>query len=299
MTGTLWSRAISHGVLPSIAVCLVRSAARHERARRPPMTKPFGRPRYIISQMTDDLFLNTLQHRDPPSRSRWDTVALIVAALAAVFSAVTQAQSHPIYAVAFLVVVAILVAFLCYRPLAEWALEQKMRARRNGVARKAWPDLLRFEKRFQGFINNDDSRNLRTIINDIGGRREEELFKLCPPDYVNTFYPILSNRRLLTRHVRESDFRIALNELIAMVASYNTEYVLKPVKRLKDNARFAQLVPSEKQYREEAIEDFRERWVRFLDDLTEFVAARNNDFEYEPYHEAISAFFERPKKLSL
>lgn len=249
--------------------------------------------------MTDDLFLNTLQHQDPQPHSRWDTVALIVAALAAVFSAVTQAQSHPVYAVAFLVLVAISVAFLCYRPVAAWILNRKLHMLRNGLARKAWPEVLRFEKRFAEFINNNDPRNLRTIINDIGGRNDEELFKLCPPDYVNIFYPLLSSRHLLAKHVRELDFRISVNELIAMIASYNMEYVLKPMKRLKDNPRFTQLAPNDKQYREGAIEDFRERWVRFLDDLTEFVAARNNDFAYEPYHQAIPAFFERPKTLSL
>lgn len=249
--------------------------------------------------MADDLFLNSIQHQDPQPRSRWDTVALIVAALAAVFSAVTQAQSHPVYAIVFLVLVAIPVAFLCYRPLSAWIARNKSSALRNGVARKAWPEVLRFEKRFAEFINNNDSRTLRTIINDLGGRNDQELFKVCPPDYVNTFYPMFSSRHVLLKHIEEPDFRIAVNELIAVVASYNTEYVFKPMERLKESPRFTQLAPNDRKYREAAIEDFRERWVRFLDDLTEFVAARNNDFGYEQYHEAIPVFFDRPKKLSL
>lgn len=99
--------------------------------------------------------------------------------------------------------------------------------------------------------------------------------------------------------VRESEFRLAVSELVGMVASYNNEYVLRPLKRLTDSQRLTQLTPEMRKHPEGAIEDFRERWARFLDDLTEFVAARNNDFGYEPYHEAMHAYFERPKKLSL
>lgn len=246
-----------------------------------------------------DLFLDSLQHQDPQPRSRWDTVALVVAALAAVFSAVTQGLSHPVFSVTFLVLIALLVAVECYRPVASWNRTRKLLSRRNGVAQKAWPDFMRFEKRFAEFINNNDSRNLRMVINGICGQRDDHLEKICPPDYINVFYPLLSSRHAAVRDVRESEFRLALSEFVGMVASYNSEYVLRPLKRLTDSQRLTQLTPEMRKYPEGAIDEFRERWVRFLDDLTEFVAARNNDFGYEPYHEAMYANFDRPKKLSL
>ncbi len=234
----------------------------------------------------------------PPSR-QWESVALVVTALAAVFSVVTQAKDKPGYA-ATLAVAALLVAVsVYYRPVLTLARKRIRRAHRNRVARKLWPKFLGFERCFAEFLNNSDPRNLRYIINDVGGRSDDELFKLCPPDYLEVFYPILSSRHVLAKRVREQDFRIAATEFIATVASYNMEYVLKPMRRFKDSSRFAGLAPQDKQYREGAIEDFRERWVRFLDDFKQFLDTANNDFAYEPYHQAIPSYFERPKKFSL
>jgi hypothetical protein len=90
----------------------------------------------------------------------------------------------------------------------------------------------------------------------------------------------------------------AMSEFRGMVGSYNDDYVLGPLKGLKTAQLLSQQPPHSKQHWEEAIEDFRERWVRFLDDLKEFLEKSNNDLRYEPYHEAISTYFERPKKFS-
>lgn len=243
-------------------------------------------------------FLDSFQHQDPQPRSRWETVWLAVAAIASVFLAVTQGLSHPVFAGAFLLLIAIAIAFVCYPPVAAWNRTRRMHARRNRVARKAWPAFLRFEKRFAEFINNNDSRNLRTVINGMCGQQNEQLEKICPPDYINVFYPLLSSRHAAVQGARELEFRLAVSELVGMVASYNSEYVLRPLKRLVSSPQFTQLIPDNKKHREGEIEEFRERWARFLDDLTEFVAERNNDFGYEPYHEAMHAYFERPKKLA-
>lgn len=255
--------------------------------------------------MTDD-FLDNFQLQSPQPRSRWETVAVvaaIVVALAAVFSAVTQNQSHPLSADIFLGVVVFAVVFavvvLCYRPVVTWNRRRILRDVRNRVAREAWPKLLRFEKRFEEFLSTNDSRNLRYIINEIGGLSDPELFKLCPPDYLNAFYPSLSSRHRAMKPVREQQFRVAADDFITMVFQYNEEYVLKPLARLKDSPRFTQLPPDARKYRMAAIEAFRERWVKFLGDLTEFVGEVNGDFGYEPYHEAIHANFEHPKTLAL
>lgn len=128
---------------------------------------------------------------------------------------------------------------------------------------------------------------------------DDELFKICAPDYLEVFYRIISTRHFLEKRVREKDFRLAATEFISMVSSHNTEYVLKPMRRLKESSRFKELAPEMRKHREEAIEDFRERWAGLLDDLIKFVETANNDFGYEQYQETIHVFFERPKRLSL
>ncbi|MGB6874551.1 MAG: hypothetical protein WBD87_00820 [Candidatus Acidiferrales bacterium] len=245
----------------------------------------------------DDLDSLGFQTRDS-SPHRSNTVAVVVMALAAVLSAVTQAKDRPIYADAFLVLTALAVVFVAYPPVVAWIRTRRLRAHRDRIARKSWPALRRLENRFAEFLSERDIRNLRYIINEIGGCQDAELYKYCPPDYLNEFFPSLLGRHAGARRVREPAFRSAVTEFVGMVASYNAEYVLRPLKQLRDGQRFQQLTPQDRKYREEAIEAFRERWVGFLDAFTEFVAACNDELGYEPHHEAIPAHFERPKKLS-
>lgn len=247
--------------------------------------------------MTDNS-MEGIQFQNPQPRSRWETVWLAIAAIASVFLAVTQGLSHPVFAGTFLLIIATAIAFVCYPPVAAWNRTRRLHARRNRVARKAWPAFLRFEIRFAEFINNHDSRNLRTVINGMCGQQNDQLEKICPPDYINVFYPFLSSRHAAVRDIRELDFRLAVTELVGLAASYNSEYVLRPLKRLVSSQQFTQLAPDIRKNREGEIEDFRERWVGFIDDLTEFVAEQNIDFGYAQYHEAMYASFERPKKLS-
>lgn len=247
--------------------------------------------------MDDDLDFPGFQTHNPSPLSQWNTVAAVVTALAAILSVVTQAKEHPIYADAFLALAALAVVSVVYTPVVAWIRTRKMRARGNRIARESWPALQRFENRFAEFLSQNDSRNLRGIINEIVGRQDDELYKYCPPDYLNAFFPNLLGRHAGARRVWEPAFRSAVTEFSGMVASYNDEYVLKPLQRLRGSQRFQQLAPQDRKYREEAIEAFRERWVRFLDDFTEFVAARNNDLGYEPPHGAMNSYFERPKKL--
>jgi len=223
---------------------------------------------------------------------------LVITALATVFSVVAQAKEKPIYAGILAVTALLISASVYYRPVVALTRKAILRAHRNRVARKSWTEFLRFEKRFGNFINKNDTGNLRGILSAICNQNPDELTKLCPPDYVNVFYPLLSKRHEETTHVQEPDFRRAVSEFCAMVASYNTDYVLGPLRRLRDGQLFAQIPSQNKKHWEEGIEDFRERWVRFLDDFKEFVDKTNNELRYEPYHEAINSYFERPKKLS-
>lgn len=231
---------------------------------------------------------------EPRQPSRWEIFAVLVTALATL--AVGFAGAKP-YIQALLAAATVLIAAgLWYAPLLAFLSVKRKRSRSNKIARKSWLALLRFERRFAEFLNAQDIRNLRYIINEISGRQDEELYKCCPPDYLGVFFSNLLGRHTEARRVREAAFRSAVTEFIAMVASYNSEYVLRPLQRLRGSQRFQQLPSQDRRYREEAIEAFRERWVLFLDNFAEFIAAYNDEVGYEPYHEAIPAYFDRPKR---
>jgi hypothetical protein len=81
------------------------------------------------------------------------------------------------------------------------------------------------------------------------------------------------------------------------VFSYNQDYVLEPLKRLKaDQIIIQQLHPRVREDVEERMKAFREKWVRFLDDYNEFTDRTNHDLGYN-YREAIGTYFERPKAI--
>jgi len=239
------------------------------------------------------------QTEGSPPPKRWESVALVVTALAAILSFVTQWKEKPIYA-GILVAVALLAAVsVFYRPVVAFARGRLRRARRNRIAHKVWPEFLRLEKRFGNFIGKDDPTNLRGILSEVCNRNPDELAKLCPPDYLNDFCPLLTRRHEEMNHRREPDLFRAMCEFRMMVASYNDDYVLGPLRRLRDGQHLAQLPSHSQQHWNDGIEDLRERWVGFLDAFKEFLEKANNDLGYEPYHEAISTYFERPRKFSL
>lgn len=243
----------------------------------------------------DELEVPGLQTHDS-SPSLLNTVASIGTLLAAILAGVTQAKDHPVFAGLFLALGALAFSSVAYTPVVTRIRARKLRARRDRVARKSWAALLRFEKRFSEFLNNQDSRNLRYIISDICNRNDSVLCNYCPPDYLNEFFPNLLSRHAGAQRIGESVFRSAVTEFTGMVASYNSEYVLRALKRFRESPRLQQLTPENRKYREEAIEEFRDRWVKFLDDFKEFVDTANGDLGYEAYHEALAASFERPKR---
>jgi hypothetical protein len=234
-----------------------------------------------------------------PPPKRWESVALVITAVAAVFSVVSQWRGRPVYAT-ILVAVAVLAAIsLFYEPVVTFGRKRIQRVRRNRAAHKLWPEFQLLEKRFVNFLNKDDQANLRGLLSEVCNRNPDDLAKLCPPDYLNDFCPLLARRHEEMNHNRESDLYLALSEFCTMVASYNNNYVLGPLKRLKNSQLLAQFSAQSKQHYEEAIEASREQWVGFLDKCKDFLEKANNDLGYEPYHEAISTHFERPKKFSL
>ena len=82
-----------------------------------------------------------------------------------------------------------------------------------------------------------------------------------------------------------------------MVCSYNQDYVLTPMSRLKVSPFVGQLQPHAREHYEERMKQSREHWVRFLDDFKEFIDKTNHDLRYDDPREAIGTYFEHPKAL--
>jgi hypothetical protein len=242
-----------------------------------------------------DLEWPDFEPAEPRQPSRLETLAFLVTAAATLVAVLKGAR--PLIQILLSATALLIAIFLWHSSLSSAVREWRLRRRRTRKARAARPEFLRLEQRLSEFLSERDYRNLRHIINDIGGCNNEELFKICPPDYLNVFSPFLFRRHSWTKHAGGTKFLIAVNELVAMTASYNDDYVLQPLKRLKTSPRFTGLEPNARKYKEETIEAFRERWVKFLDDVTEFVAARKIDSAYN-HDELAVPHFTRPNKLT-
>lgn len=243
-----------------------------------------------------NLDLSGFEAPSPRQPSRWEAFAVLITALATLAVVVTGAKP---YVQALLAAATVLIAAgLWYSPLVTFACEKRAHARRDRIARKSWPEFLRLERRFAAFVNTNDSSNLRGIISAICSSNPQNVAKLSPPDYIDTFFPLISERHNGVKRVSEQEFRQCVLEFCATVGSFNREYVLGPLKRIAESSVFMTLPASTRDYHEKGIEDFRERWVRLLDDLKEFVERLNGEFKYEPYHQAMNAYFERPRKFS-
>jgi hypothetical protein len=232
---------------------------------------------------------------EPPNP--WQVISTVVAALAAVASLIINWKGNRTLAYVFIAVALIVAVSVFYRPIAATAGKHMRYLRQGRIGRRLWPEFLRIEKRFGTFLNKDDSTNLRYILAELHGRREESVAKLCGPDYLPDYYALLRERHLTTSARSGTSFHRALSELHHMVFSYNQDYVLGPLRRLKiDPIVLQQLHPGIRESIDERMKAFREKWVRFLDDYNEFTDKINQDLRYD-YREAIGTYFERPKTL--
>lgn len=257
------------------------------------MTRKMLSHRYFLEGTSLDL--------EPPDRptppNPWQIISAVVAALAAVFSAIAHWKESR--AIAFVLGVAALLvaASVFYRPMAATIRMRVRNIRRNRVARRSWQEFLRVEKRFGAFLNENDTFNLRNIISEICGKNPDEVAKVCGPDYLSDYYGLIYMRHLKKKSLKaNAAFRVALAELHQMVCSYNRDYVLDPFRRLNGIPVLGQLQPHAREHYQERTKQFRERWVRFLDDFKEFLDKTNHDLHYD-YREAIGTYFEYPKPL--
>jgi len=246
-------------------------------------------------------YLNENFGPEPPGRATspnpWQVISSVVAALAAVSSVVVQWKGNRVFASILVAVALIAAVSILYQPVAAYSRAYMLRLRRNLVARRSWPELLRIEKRFGGFLNQNDSTNLRGLISEVCNRNADEVAKLCPPDYLDDYYGLLRTRHVKKAERTGASFRLALSEIHQMVCSYNQDYVLTPMSRLKVSPVVGQLQPHAREHYEERMKQSREHWVRFLGDFKEFIDKTNHDLRYDDPREAIGTYFEHPKAL--
>jgi len=237
---------------------------------------------------------------EPPDRptppNPWQVISWVVTALVATASLITQWKGNRLLAFVLVAIALVAAASTFYRSLAVRSGKYVQNLRRNRAARRSWQEFLRVEKRFGTFLNENDTLNLRNIISEIHGRNPDEVSKVCGPDYLNDYYGLIYMRHLKRRARTNTAFHLALTELHQMTCSYNRDYVLDPFRRLNGSIVIAQLQPHAREHYQERTKQFRERWVRFLDDLKEFLDKTNHELRYD-HHEAIGTYFEYPKPL--
>ncbi|MCI0626503.1 MAG: hypothetical protein L0387_33455 [Acidobacteria bacterium] len=239
------------------------------------------------------------------SASTVDRLAAVVAAVAAVFSVVAQSKDSPELAWS-LVGIAILVAILALvRPLIVW-LRASLRGRqRNKIVCAQRGELLHFAERFFRLANSNDSSSLQSILFSLCGNNSEKYRELGPSDYLREIIPLFLGRLEAAPPKEDKGFVAAIRELRTLVASYNDFYVLEPLRRMRsktwapvtgtDTTRDVWLMTLPEYQREDAqrrIEDFRERWVSFLDDFRDWCEKMRKVFDPN-----LGAYFERPQKL--
>lgn len=234
------------------------------------------------------------------------TAAEVVMALAAVFALFTQSRDSRLAWA--LVSVIVLVFALMYGSRVLGFLRIRMfQARRDKMARAQHPELLRFVKQFSQFSNSGDSSNLRYIVFSALGNSPEKCAEVMPPDYMHDLCQFLvQDFETCSKNVRE--FLLAVQKIYGYIASYNKEYVIGPFRKMRteqwqppagsmglvpDTVKWIEsLPPMYRENTERQIEDFRERWVGFLDDVKKWIEKTNDTFGVK-----MPSYFERPQKL--
>lgn len=232
----------------------------------------------------------------PTPPSPWQVISSVVTTLVATAGLITQWKGNKRLAFMFVAIAVVAAISAFYRPLAARTRKYIQDLRRNRVARRSWQEFMRIEKRFGAFLNENDTFNLRNIISETCGRNPDEVSKVCGSNYLNDYYGLIYTRHLEKPARTNTAFHLALTELHQMICSYNRDYVLDPLRRLNGSTDLGQLPSHSREHYQDRTKQFRERWVRFLDDFKEFLDKTNHDLRYD-HHDAIGTYFEYPKPL--
>lgn len=235
------------------------------------------------------------------------TTAAIVMALAAVFAVITQ-KGDPKFAWSLVALILLVLALTYANRVLAFFQVRRVLAARDEVARQQHPELLRFARRFAQFTNSGDWSNLRYIIANAYSNDPDKCAMVCPPDYMRDLCQFFLQHLETRPPENERQFLLAVQELCGVIASYNNNYVLEPLRKMRLKRWFpagnvSQLTPDAVtwieslpvNYQESVgrqIEDFRERWAGFLDDMKQWLEKTG-----ESFGPALPVYFERPQKL--
>jgi hypothetical protein len=255
---------------------------------------------------------------EPPAQSSLQTsvqtIAGVVTALAAVVAQFTS-HNRVVWAVALASAAIVVVAGGLGNRLVARLRQWKAKSSRNKVARGQHAELMRFVTRFAQFADAQNQSNIRQIIFTFGGNNEERCREIFPPDYMNGVVPLFVKSLETRPPTNAREFLLALEQLHALIASYNDNYVLEPFRRMRAKrwrlpptmdaklgitrpadpslgTWFETLPPTFPEAARPKIKDFRERWVRFLDDTTQWI-----DRVGEELGQPLPSYFERPQEL--
>jgi hypothetical protein len=256
----------------------------------------------------------------PPSsavQAGIQTTAAIVVALATVFAVILQSKDNPKFAGALVGLALAVVGWAFGSRVIAFFQIRRVRAARDKAARAQRSELLRFAKRLAQFTSSNDHTNIRTIILNSSNHDPEKCAELCPPDYMSDLYPFFLQLLATRPPENERQFLAAVFELHGHIASYNNHYVGEPFRRMRMkrwvivnpsvlHAALGTANPSNpnlgpwlaslplgyQENTEREIEDFRERWVSFLDDMKQWLEGLNESFGAN-----LPVWFDRPHKL--
>ncbi len=172
-----------------------------------------------------------------------------------------------------------------------------------------------FVRRFAPFTNSDHPNNIWHIIHSSSSNDFEKAERVCSTDYMKDLFPLFARQLETHPPENEEQFLRATEDLSLLIASYNLNYVSQSFRRMREkkwaipptvDRLTGHSTPSNPSlgpwlaslpthYQEPAgrqIEEFRERWAGFLDDMTKWLERINDTFGT-----SLSTYFERPQKL--
>lgn len=250
--------------------------------------------------------LETLQ----PAKQQWGghdairTAAAVVGALTAVITAV---KGNPYVAWGLAAFALVMTISVGGKRALTFVRVRRFQARRDKMAQAQHVELRGLAKQFARFVNSGDWSNLRNIIFSACGNNSEKCAQVCPPDYMKDLCQFLLQDFETRPPENERQFLLGAQKLYGYISSYNNNYVLEPLRRMRVKqwhpASASDFVPEPvtwveslpPNYREDTerqIEDFRERWAGFLDNTKQWFEKVGELFGTQ-----LPSWFERPQKL--
>ena len=163
------------------------------------------------------------------------TLAPVITALSAVAAAIATSKDRTVawvlVGVCLLAVLVMIWPFIRHRR--EVVKNRKRQTAKDHAARGRHQELLRFATRFGKFTNAGDPNNILHIIQNSCANDMEKAAKICPPDYMRDLFPVFIQQLETRPPENERQFLLAVQELRIFVASYNSEYVSEPLRKMR------------------------------------------------------------------